>query len=87
MEEDFRNPDVAYDVMLYSRQLKDLLDALHLSKRSISSSFGRGRTITAFAAQYPERVKNLVYVDAAGFNTITETPHFHGCICRRDSGF
>jgi len=68
------NPDVAYDVTLYSRQLKELLDTLHVSPgiNLLGLSDG-GRTITEFAAQYPELVKNLIYVDAAGFDTVTDT--------------
>lgn len=65
------NPDVNYEVPLFARQLKELLDSLHISKpvNLVGLSDG-GRTITVFTAQYPERVKNLIYVDAAGFNTI-----------------
>lgn len=65
------NPDVAYDVTLFSRQLKDLLESLHIEKpiNLIGLSDG-GRTISVFASQYPERIKNLVYVDAAGFDSI-----------------
>lgn len=33
-------------------------------------SYG-GRTISAFAYQYPERIQNLIYVDPAGFETIS----------------
>ncbi len=69
------NPDVAYDANLFSRQLKELLDTLQIKipVNLVGLSDG-GRTITTFAAQYPERIKNLVYVDAAGFNTIPGDP-------------
>lgn len=69
------NPDVAYDVTLYARQLKQLLDTLHVKKpvHLLGLSDG-GRTISEFAAQYPERIKSLVYVDAAGFNATSITP-------------
>ena len=65
------NPDVVYDVALASQQLKELLDTLHITRKInlLGLSFG-GRTITAFASQYPERIKNLIYVDASGFETI-----------------
>lgn len=65
------NPNVNYEVPLFSRQLKELLDSLHINKpvNLLGLSDG-GRTITVFTAQYPERVKNLIYVDAAGFNTM-----------------
>jgi pimeloyl-ACP methyl ester carboxylesterase len=65
------NPDVAYDVALFSRQLTNLLDTLQIKTpvNLLGLSDG-GRTITAFAYQHPERVKNLIYVDAAGFNAM-----------------
>lgn len=65
------NPDVVYDAALYSGQLKELLDSLGITQKVnlIGLSYG-GRTITAFAFQYPERVNNLIYVDPAGFESI-----------------
>lgn len=64
------NPDVVYDVALYSNQLRELLDALHINKKVnlLGLSYG-GRIISAFAFQYPERIQNLIYVDPAGFET------------------
>ncbi|HEY5826450.1 MAG TPA: alpha/beta hydrolase [Cyclobacteriaceae bacterium] len=69
------NPDVAYNVTLYSRQLKELLDTLQVktSIHLLGLSDG-GRTISTFASQYPERIKSLIYVDAAGFNVMPTTP-------------
>ncbi|HQQ96453.1 MAG TPA: alpha/beta hydrolase [Cyclobacteriaceae bacterium] len=69
------NPDVNYEVPLFARQLKELLDSLHINKpvNLLGLSDG-GRTISVFTALYPERVKNLIYVDAAGFNTMDGTP-------------
>ncbi len=65
------NPDVSYDVNLFSRQLKDLLDTLGIKTPvTLLGLSDGGRTITAFAAQYPERIRNLVYVDAAGFDSM-----------------
>jgi pimeloyl-ACP methyl ester carboxylesterase len=68
------NPNVAYDVALYTNQLKELLDTLQITKpfTLVGLSDG-GRTISGFAFQYPNQIKNLVYVDAAGFNTMTDT--------------
>ena len=65
------NPDVVYDVALFASQLQELLDELKIEKRInlLGLSHG-GRTISAFAYQYPQRVKNLIYVDPAGFETI-----------------
>lgn len=64
------SPDVVYDVALYAQQLKDLLDFLQISKpvNLLGLSDG-GRTISAFAFQYPQRVRYLIYVDPAGFDT------------------
>lgn len=66
------NPDAVYDVALYSGQLKELLDSLGITKKInlMGLSYG-GRTISAFAYQYPERIQNLIYVDPAGFETIS----------------
>jgi pimeloyl-ACP methyl ester carboxylesterase len=68
------NPDAVYDVALYTQQLKELLDVLHISKpiNLLGLSDG-GRTISAFAFQYPKQIKNLIYVDPAGFNTIPDS--------------
>ncbi len=66
------NPDVVYDLALYTQQLRELLDALQINKRiNLLGLSDGGRTISAFAFQYPERIKNLIYVDPAGFETIT----------------
>lgn len=63
------SPDVVYDVALYAQQLKDLLDYLQISKpvNLLGLSDG-GRTISAFAFQYSQRVRYLIYVDPAGFD-------------------
>ncbi|MFM8912609.1 MAG: alpha/beta fold hydrolase, partial [Flammeovirgaceae bacterium] len=69
------NPDVVYDVALFSGQLKELMDSLHLTRpvTLVGLSDG-GRTITHFAANFPARVQNLVYVDAVGFETMPDSP-------------
>ena len=68
------NPDTIYNVTLFSGQLQELLDSLKIAKpiNLVGLSDG-GRTISTFAAQNPERVENLIYVDAAGFNTFIDT--------------
>jgi pimeloyl-ACP methyl ester carboxylesterase len=65
------NPDVAYDGALYSEQLHELLEALKITNKInlVGLSYG-GRIISAFAAQYPNRIQNIIYVDPAGFETI-----------------
>jgi pimeloyl-ACP methyl ester carboxylesterase len=68
------NPDVAYDVALYSQQLKELLNALHIDKKiNLLGLSDGGRTISAFAFQYPQQIKNLIYVDPAGFDNIADS--------------
>jgi pimeloyl-ACP methyl ester carboxylesterase len=68
------NPDAVYDAALFSNQLKELLDALNITKpiHLVGLSDG-GRTISAFAFQYPEKIKSLTYVDAVGFETLPDT--------------
>lgn len=65
------NPDVAYHVPLYVRQLKELLDTLQIKQpvHLMGLSDG-GRTVSGFASQYPDRVKSLIYVDAVGFSAV-----------------
>lgn len=67
------NPDFVYDAALYSNQLVELLNTLQIDKKVnlLGLSYG-GRTISAFAFQYPERVQNLIYVDAVGFETVND---------------
>src|SRR6185295_17523748 len=63
------NPDVVYDVALFSQQLKELLDTLHINQPvNLMGLSDGGRTISVFAFQNPTRIRNLIYVDAAGFN-------------------
>jgi pimeloyl-ACP methyl ester carboxylesterase len=65
------NPDVVYDVALFAQQLRELLDYLQVDKPiNLMGLSDGGRTISAFAYQYPQRIRYLIYVDAAGFNTM-----------------
>lgn len=65
------NPDVVYDVALFAQQLRELLDYLKIDKPiNLMGLSDGGRTISAFAYQYPQRIRYLIYVDAAGFNTM-----------------
>lgn len=65
------NPDAVYDVALFAQQLKELLDNLQITRKvNLMGLSDGGRTISAFAFQYPDRVRSLIYVDAAGFNTM-----------------
>jgi pimeloyl-ACP methyl ester carboxylesterase len=59
-------PDVAFTQDFYVRQLRELLDAVHINGPFDLGglSFG-GAVITSVAARYPDRVRSLVYVDPA----------------------
>ena len=59
-------PDIPFTQELYVKQLRELLDALHITGTFDLGglSFG-GAVITSVAARYPDRVRSLVYVDPA----------------------
>lgn len=59
-------PDIPFTQDLYVRQLRELLDAVHITGPFdlAGLSFG-GAVITSIAAKYPERVRSLIYVDPA----------------------
>ena len=59
-------PDTVYSRDLFLRQLKDLLDALSITKpvHIIGPSFG-GAVAINFAAHYPERVRSIILVSPA----------------------
>lgn len=79
------NPDVVYDVALYSSQLRELLDVLRINKKInlLGLSYG-GRTISAFAFQYPERIQNLIYVDPTGFESINDNSEYPVMVSEQD---
>ena len=65
------NPDAIYDAAFFSGQLSELLDSLQINQKiHLLGLSNGGRTITAFAYQYPEKINNLIYVDPSGFETI-----------------
>lgn len=57
-------PEAIYDQEFFVRQLRELLDSLHLAKPIdlAGLSFG-GAVITSFAVAHPERVHSLMYFD------------------------
>lgn len=79
------NPDVAYDAALYAGQLQELLDSLHIDNKInlLGLSYG-GRIISAFAFQYPDRIQNLIYVDPAGFETVTPGGEYPAMVSEED---
>jgi pimeloyl-ACP methyl ester carboxylesterase len=67
-------PDVPYSQAFYVRQLRELVDALHVTQPFdlAGLSFG-GSVITSFADQYPARVRSIVYMDPS-FRTPSPPP-------------
>ncbi len=64
-------PSVRYDIHLFVRQLKDLLDALNLTEPVHLAGLSMGGPISAaFVEKCPERVKGHILVDPAGAKRI-----------------
>src|SRR5215207_2031735 len=57
-------PEAMYDQEFFVRQLRELLDSLHLAQPIdlAGLSFG-GAVVTSFAVAHPERVHSLMYFD------------------------
>ncbi|NOS93130.1 MAG: alpha/beta hydrolase, partial [Cyclobacteriaceae bacterium] len=79
------NPEAVYDVALFTNQLHELLDSLKITKpiTLVGLSDG-GRAISSYAAQFPTRVKNLVYVDAVGFENPVENPQHPAAVTEKE---
>jgi pimeloyl-ACP methyl ester carboxylesterase len=60
-------PDATYDLALFDRQLRELLDALDLTGPAnlVGLSMG-GAIAVGFTAQHPERVRKLALINPAG---------------------
>ncbi|RJP55031.1 MAG: alpha/beta hydrolase [Anaerolineaceae bacterium] len=68
-------PRVRYDIHLFVRQLKDLLDALEISEPVHLAGLSMGGPVSAaFVNQYPDRVKSHILIDPAGTKTIELSP-------------
>ncbi len=68
-------PRVRYDIHLFVRQLKDLLDALNIREPIHLAGLSMGGAVSAaFMDKYPERVKTHILVDPAGTRAIELTP-------------
>jgi pimeloyl-ACP methyl ester carboxylesterase len=59
-------PRVDYDIHLFVRQLKDLLDALGLKQVNLVGLSMGGPITTSFIGEYPEYVSRHVLIDPAG---------------------
>ena len=68
-------PRVRYDIHLFVRQLKDLLDALNIVEQVHLVGLSMGGPISAaFVDQYPERIKSHILIDPAGAKPIALSP-------------
>jgi pimeloyl-ACP methyl ester carboxylesterase len=68
-------PRAAYNIHLFVRQLRDLLDALKITKPIHLAGLSMGGAIsTAFVDQYAERVKSHILIDPAGAKPISLSP-------------
>jgi pimeloyl-ACP methyl ester carboxylesterase len=64
-------PNVAYSMDLFTRQLRDLLDALHIPSPVSLLGLSMGGPITAaFSVRHPERVARNVLIDPAGTHPV-----------------
>lgn len=63
-------PDIAYDTNLYTRELRNLLDALEVTEpvTLVGYSMG-GANVIGYAAKYPQSVKELVLIAPGGLES------------------
>ena len=64
-------PKTRYEIDLFCKQLKDLLDTLGFEKVTLVGLSMGGPITASFTERYPERVQKLVLVDPAGARTVT----------------
>jgi pimeloyl-ACP methyl ester carboxylesterase len=64
-------PRVNYDIHLFVRQLKDLLDALELKQVTLVGLSMGGPITASFISQYPDYVVRHVLIDPAGAKRIS----------------
>jgi pimeloyl-ACP methyl ester carboxylesterase len=67
-------PNLRYDIHLFTRQLKDLLDALNLTNISLLGLSMGGAITTAFITQHPHYIRKHVLIDPAGVNRVELPP-------------
>lgn len=64
-------PDVRYDIELFCKQLRELVDILGFEQLHLIGLSLGGPITSTFAARYPERVRKLVLVDPCGARPVT----------------
>jgi len=63
-------PKLSYNIDLFCKQLRELLDKLGFDKISLMGLSMGGAISASFTARYPERVKRLVLLDPSGVKPI-----------------
>ncbi|MBN1451995.1 MAG: alpha/beta hydrolase [Anaerolineales bacterium] len=64
-------PRVRYDIDLFCKQLKELLDTLGFEQISLMGLSMGGPITAAFTTRFPKRVQKLVLIDPAGARPVT----------------
>ena len=64
-------PNLRYDIDLFCKQLRELLDTLGLDHVNLIGLSMGGPISATFTVHYPERVRKLVLVDPAGASPVT----------------
>lgn len=66
-------PNLRYDIHLFVKQLKNLLDALNMQKVDLVGLSMGGPVTAAFIEKYPRHVRKLVLIDPSGAKPIVLT--------------
>lgn len=64
-------PHARYDIALFVRQLKELLEALHLEKVDLVGLSMGGPITAAFIDEHPEHVSKHILIDPAGAKAVS----------------
>ena len=64
-------PNLRYDVDLFCKQLRELLDTLGFDRVNLIGLSMGGPISATFTDRYPERVRKLVLIDPAGASPVT----------------
>lgn len=67
-------PNTRYDIHLFVRQLKDLLDALNLKEVNLIGLSMGGPITTSFVTKFPEYISRHILIDPAGGKHVPLSP-------------
>ncbi len=67
-------PSIDYTADLFDRQLRELLDSLHVSKPDLGGVSMGGWVTGTFAGRHPDRVRSLILVDPVAGDRPTSLP-------------